>query len=163
MVTVLSLNLLYQPCEAGGNQQADSNYQQQLHSSDSHSQGKISCTKKLLNLVKTALKVSLVMAFGLFMFCVGAIGGVLNGLKNGLKSGFKDGQKSVLGKDIKTLAKEHCKTTGSCVFIPTDEISKGCLKALRVVTHPVNQKCSELNTIHRMLNEIYDKQQNSEE
>ena len=147
MVAVLSLNLLYQPCEAGGNQRTGSNYQQQMHGSDSHSQGKISCTRKLLNLVKTALKVSIVIAFGVFMYCVGAVGGVLNG--------FKAGKESVLDNDVKTIAKEHCEATGSCLFFPTGEMSKNCLKALAIAAHPDNRKCSK--NVALMFNNMLDK------
>ena len=55
MVAVLSLNLLYQPCEANNNSAQGGVYQQNQRS-NGNSQGKVGCIGKMCNFVKTAIK-----------------------------------------------------------------------------------------------------------
>lgn len=84
MVAVLSLNLLYQPCEAMMTLQSTTNYQQQQQQLlDNHNQDKTNCTRKLLNLAKTALKAFLFMAYTVVVFYFGSVGGFISGCRIG--------------------------------------------------------------------------------
>ena len=56
MVAVLSLNLLYQPCEAKNNSAQEGSVCQQNQRSNGNSQGKVGCIGKMCNFVKTAIK-----------------------------------------------------------------------------------------------------------
>ncbi len=81
MIAVLSLSLLYQPCEAMSTPQRSSNYQQ-YQRPVSHNQGKVGCIGKMFNFVKTAVKIVFVLSAclaGFVGFCAGVVvGGTAN-------------------------------------------------------------------------------------